>query len=208
MSKLYEVAITDEDKEAIVTRGEIDALRFIEFIPAQADSDIYDLVDIYDHTTWGIFLRIFRGKPPTLAWAYIFLDREYAIADIVRDTIPADSGIALAHYSSLYNPSYPNDQHSVGCITIDHKAGLERIASTLPLWCAVRRVMADADITKHWIAILDPLPKDWSDGAEDHRVFNVLHEYEKRTALSQERNATNENHPAKADHGKKHGDGR
>ena len=93
---------------------------------------------------------------------------------------PNGSNITAMFYTHL--PA--GAQVSQFSITIGGKAGLEKVASTLPLWCAVRSVMADAVAIKHWIAILDPLPKDWSDGAEDHRVFNVLHEFEKRRASS------------------------
>lgn len=177
MSKLYELEVSDKNTDELLDiDGEIDAGNFVGAVPVETVEAIEDIVDIYDRTAFGIFNNIFRHQKPSLAWAYIFLDREYAVANVVRETLSDDGGIKFACYSVLYNPQHPNEQHSVGYICIKDKASLAGLADTSVLWAECWRVLADASADKHYISILDPLPKNWSYNNENCNVFNMWHE--------------------------------
>jgi hypothetical protein len=158
--------------ELLDVDGDIDAHKFLTAAPPEAAETIDYLVDVYDRTSWGIFSSIFRHRGPSLAWAYIFLDREYAVAD----TLGYDIGIEFANYSVLSHPNFPSEKHSVGYLWIKDKATLAGITATSLLWAECWRVSADASAAKHHIAILDPLPKDWSYRNENGSVFNVWYE--------------------------------
>jgi hypothetical protein len=148
----------------------------VRAIPEQAVEAIDDLVDIYDRTAWGIFDPIFRYQKPSLAWAYILLDRDYGVAQVVRDELSDDSGIEFEHYSVMCSPQFPNSKHSIGYAWIKDKAALAKVADTSVLWAECWRVLADASASKRWLTILDPLPKDWSYQNENSEVFNMWHE--------------------------------
>ena len=183
MSKLYDLNIVDEDTDGLLDiDGELDAIKFVRAIPEEVVEAIDDIVDIYDRNAWGIFDGIFCHQKPSLAWAYILLDREYAVANVVRKTLNDDSGIKFAHYSVLYSPQFPNEQNSIGYLWIKDKASLADVADTSVLWAECWRVLADASATKRWIAFLDPLPKDWSYRNENSNVFDMWHEVKAHAA--------------------------
>ena len=183
ISKLYELDISDGDiAELLDVDGEINAVNFLRTIPVDAVKSIDDLVDVYDRTAWGVFKNIFRYKKPTLPWAYIFLDREYAVAKVARETLINGSGIKFAHYSVLSHPRYPSETHSVGIIWIKDKASLAKIADTSVLWDECWRVLKTAHADKRYISILDPLPMPWTYRNENGEVFNVWHEMKAHAA--------------------------
>jgi hypothetical protein len=177
MSKLYELEISDENiNELLDIDGDIDALKFLRAGPNEMVEAIEDIIDIYDRSAWGILSDIFRHQKSSLAWAYIFLDREYAVAEVVREKLDANSGITFSNYSVLYDPKFPNDLHSIGYIRIKDKASLAKLADTSVLWAECWRVLADVSADAHSVSILDPLPKSWSYHHENSKVLNVWHE--------------------------------
>jgi hypothetical protein len=134
MPILYELEISDRDIDQLLDiDGKLDAGKFVGIVPEEVVDAIDDIVDIYDRTSWGIFGHIFHHQRPSLAWAYILLDREYAVADVVRETLCDDSGIKFGHYSVLCNPRFLNDQHSIGYIWIEDKSSLAKVANTSAL---------------------------------------------------------------------------
>jgi hypothetical protein len=176
MSQLYELDSSASINELLDADGDIDEFKFLGVVSSEAAKSIDDMVDIYDRSASGIFGSIFRHRGPYLAWAYILLDREYAVADAVRNTLSDDSGIKFANYSVISNPLYPNEKHSVGYLWIREKTALAGLADTSVLWAECWRVLADVSADKHCIAILDPLPKDWSYHNENSAVLNMWHE--------------------------------
>jgi hypothetical protein len=193
MSKVYEINISTKiDDELLNIDGDIDDVKFLRAMPPEAVETIDWLVDVYDRTASGIFSRIiFRRQGPSLAWAYIFLDRDYAVADVMRDTLGDENDVKFANYSVLSHPDYPSEQYSIGHIWIKDKAALARLADKSVLWAECWRVLADVSATKRWIAILDPLPKDWSYDNENSNVLNMWHEVK---AHSSSEKKSNEKH--------------
>ena len=192
MSQVFELETSIKtDDEHLDADGDIDAVKFLSAAPPEVAETIDYLVDIYDRTAGGIFSSIFSHQGPSLAWAYIFLDREYAVADAVRDTLGDKSGVRFAHYSVLSHPDFPNEKHSIGYIWIKDKATLAEIADTSVVWAECWRVLAKASASKCQIAILDPLPKDWSYRNENSNVFDVWHEVKVHAASG---NKSNERH--------------
>ena len=189
ISQLYELDTSTNTKELINADGDIDEFKFLGTVSSEAAKSIEDMVDIYDRSASGIFGSIFRHQGPYLAWAYILLDREYAVADAVRNTLADGSGIKFANYSVMSNPLYPNEKHSVGYLWIKEKSALAGLANASVLWAECWRVLANVGADKHCIAILDPLPKDWSYHNENSAVLNVWHEskvYNSRGGASDE----------------------
>lgn len=177
MPKIYELDISDKDINHLLDAdGDISTHKFLELFPKETVTNIDYLLDVYDRTTLMRFYDIFKGQGASMAWAYIFLDREYAVANVVRDTLGDNSGIKISNYSVIYNPNYPSERHSIGHIWIKDKADLARLADKSVLWTECWRVLADADGDKHYISILDPLPKDWSYQNENSNVLNMWHE--------------------------------
>jgi hypothetical protein len=176
MSQLYELDTSTNTKELLNADGDIDEFKFLGAVSPEAAKSIDYMVDIYDRSASGIFGSIFQHQGPYLAWAYILLDREYAVAEAVRNTLADDSGIEFSNYSVICNPHYPNEKHSVGYLWIKEKSALVGLADTSVLWAECWRVLADVSADKHSITILDPLPKDWSYHNENSAVLNMWHE--------------------------------
>jgi hypothetical protein len=191
MSQLYELDTSGTTiNELLDIDGDIDFRKLLDCGPDGIEKAIDYMLDIYDRSTWGIFDNIFRHQGPSLAWAYVLLDREYAVADVVRDTLPDDSGIDFAHYSVMFNPRYPNERHSVGYLWIREKTELAVLADQSVLWAECWRVLSGVDADKHCVAILDPLPKDWSYHNENSEVFNMWHELKVHNARGGNSNET------------------
>ena len=183
MSEIYELQIVNKNiNDLLDIDGDVSTSEFLSLVPKEVVNSIDYLLDVYDISAFGRFSDIFSGQGASLAWAYVFLDREYAVADAVRDTLGDNSGIEFQHYSCMHNPRFPNDRHSIGYLWINDKADLARLADTSVLWAECWRVLADADADKHYISILDPLPKDWSYHNENSNVLNMWHEIKADTA--------------------------
>jgi hypothetical protein len=177
MPKVYEVDISNKNiNDLLDVDGDVSANKFLDLAPDGAVKSIDYLLDVYDRSAFVRFYDIFRGQGAALAWAYIFLDREYAVSDVVRDTLGDNGGIRFENYSCLSNPQFPNERHSIGYIWIKDKTDLARLSDKSVLWAECWRVLADADADKHYISIFDPLPKDWSYQNENSNVLNMWHE--------------------------------
>ena len=177
MPKVYELEISDQDiNDLLDARGDVSTHKFLGLAPEEVVKSIDYLLDVYDRSAFARFDDIFADQGASLAWAHIFLDREYAVADVVRDTLGDDSGIEFDHYSCMYNPRFPNDRHSIGYLWIRDKADLARLADKSVLWAECWSVLADASADKHYISILDRLPKDWSYQNENSNVLNMWSE--------------------------------
>jgi hypothetical protein len=177
MPKVYELKISNKNiNELLDVDGDVSAHKFLDLAPDGAVKSIDYLLDVYDRSAFARFYDIFKGQGAALAWAYIFLDREYAVADVVRGTLGDNSGVRFENYSCLSNPQFPNERHSIGYIWIEDKTDLARLADTSVLWAECWRVLGDADADKTYISILDPLPKDWSYQTESSNVLNMWHE--------------------------------
>ncbi len=192
MSKIYKVGIQDENYNALLNNdGEISASNYLNAAPKEAREAIDWLVDIYDRTAWGLLNIIFQQPEPLVPWACIFLDREYAVAAVARDTLIDGCGIQFANYSVIFNPKHPNEQLSIGYIWVKRKADLAQLIDKSVLWAECWRVLADADADKHYISILDPLPKDWSYQNENSNVLNIWHEVKAHSSAGK---VSNEKH--------------
>ncbi len=177
MPKLYELEISDQNIDDLLdVDGDVSTRKFLSLAPNGAVQSIDYILDVYDRSAFSRFDDIFTDQGASLAWAYIFLDREYAVADVVRDTLGDNSGIKFANYSVMSRPNFPSEQHSIGYIWINNKVDLARLADKSVLWAECWRVLADADTDKHYVSILDPLPKDWSYHNENSNVLNMWHE--------------------------------
>ena len=177
MPKVYNLEISDKYiNDLLDADGDISTHKFLDLFPKETVTNIDYLLDVYDRTALMRFYDIFKGQGASLAWAYIFLDREYAVADVVRDTLGDNSGINFANYSVISDPNFPSEQHSIGQIWIKEKVDLARLADKSVLWAECWRVLADADADKIYISILDSLPKDWSYHNENSNVLNMWHE--------------------------------
>lgn len=177
MPKLYELEISDNDINNLLdVDGDVSTRKFLSLAPDGAVQSIDYILDVYDRSSFSRFDDIFTDQGASLAWAYIFLDREYAVADVVRDTLGENSGVRFENYSCLSNPQFPNERQSIGYIWIKDKTDLARLADKSVLWAECWRVLADASANKTYISILDPLPKDWSYQNENSNVLNMWHE--------------------------------
>ena len=177
MPKVYEVDTSNKNiNDLLDVDGDVSTRKFLSLAPDGTAQSIDYLLDVYDRSAFSRFDDIFTDQGASLAWAYIFLDREYAVADVVRDTLGDNSGIKFANYSVMSRPNFPSEQHSIGYIWINNKADLARLADKSVLWAKCWRVLADADADKTYISILDPLPKDWSYHNENSNVLNMWHE--------------------------------
>jgi hypothetical protein len=182
MSQLHELKTPANINKLLDADGDIHYRKYLDCGPDGIRETIDYMLDIYDRSSWGVFDTIFQRRGPSLPWACIFLDRDYAVADVVSDTLSDDSGIEFDYYSVMFNPKHSNEKYSMGYIWIKDKAALEKIARTSVVWSECWRVLANAGAKKHWIALLDPLPKDWSYQNENSEVFNMWHELKAHNA--------------------------
>ncbi len=129
MPKVYEVDTSNKNiNDLLDVDGDVSTRKFLSLAPDGTAQSIDYLLDVYDRSAFSRFDDIFTDQGASLAWAYIFLDREYAVADVVRDTLGDNSGIKFANYSVMSRPNFPSEQHSIGYIWINNKADLARLA--------------------------------------------------------------------------------
>jgi hypothetical protein len=151
VSKVYELELSEMYiNDLLDVDGDISTSKLLGLAPKEAVTSIDYLLDVYDLSAYGRFYDIFKGHGASLAWAYIFLDREYAVADVVCNTLGDNSGIKFANYSVMFDPNFPSERHSIGYIWIKDKADLARLADKSVLWAECWRVLADADADKHY----------------------------------------------------------
>lgn len=180
MSKLYPIELSAENVGNIICDGDLYESRFMDFVPNEALHALDKIGDDYDRTAWGIFNAILRTDKSSLPWGYVFLDRDYAIAKSIRRMLPENSGIRFSEYSAF--SSGPGGSPSMGYVWIRKKDDLAKVADTSVFWKVIWRMLSEVSSKTRWLALPDPLPRDWAQRMEAPGAFNVKHKVAKANA--------------------------
>ena len=138
-------------------------------VPQAAERVLDPILEPYDQNSYWYFYRVY-GWETLSPWAFVCLDREYALAGHVADARPADAGLFFAPYrytrfGAVPEPTVADYVPQVGVIIVSRKEGLRVAASRSPIFDAAWRALRCCDARRHWLVVLDPLPEEWLNAA-------------------------------------------
>jgi len=129
-------------------------------LPEEAEDLLEPILEPYGQAPGWYFNKIEfdRQHPP---WAIACLDRVYPIAGHIATTRPPDADISFMTYKSIPRPIPSDFVAGVGVLTFFRKSGLQSAADRSPVYQAVCEALSDCSVERRWLALLDPLPKEW-----------------------------------------------
>jgi hypothetical protein len=135
--------------------------RLSYLIPDEAKELLDPILDPFGQDPSWYFEKVNFGRPPA-PWAFVCLDREYAIAGHVATSRDTDLGIRFATYNPDVPYPMPDDfVPCVGVLVFASKAGLERSVGKSFIFAAAWDALSRCSSDKNWLVILDPLPEEW-----------------------------------------------